>query len=159
MFGLFSTTDTQHPQLGTLKLQKGHWRGTMALPGKGAVPLILAGSRKGPDTAAVGEALLLPARFAQWQPMIATALYEHFDPYAESYAAQGEDASTGAVAPIRNAQDAWAQATLAAIVIAPLSGAMATELCFTTRWDEEHTLGARFQGERWLELCGSALIP
>ncbi|WP_295506892.1 hypothetical protein [Accumulibacter sp.] len=41
----------------------------------------------------------------------------------------------------------------------PLDDALTTELGYMTSWDEEHTLGARFQGDRFIELCGSVLPP
>jgi hypothetical protein len=34
-----------------------------------------------------------------------------------------------------------------------------SELGYTTDWDEEHTLGARFQTGKFIELCGSMLPP
>lgn len=40
-----------------------------------------------------------------------------------------------------------------------LDGELATELCYNVPWDEEHTLGARFRGTQWIELCGSTRVP
>lgn len=45
------------------------------------------------------------------------------------------------------------------VAISPLDGSLTTELGYTTAWDEEHTLGARFAGGTFIELCGSVLPP
>ena len=123
------------------------------------MPLILAGSKKAADETAINDALLLSTYLSRWQPQIAGALYEHFEPYAETYADSRRDADGDALPAIRNAQDAWQQSTLLAVAIAPLDRVLTTELYFDTCWDEEHTLSARFQRGQWLELCGSTVIP
>jgi hypothetical protein len=43
--------------------------------------------------------------------------------------------------------------------VMPLSSAFTVEFGFTTEWDEEHTLGARFQEGRLVELCGTVVPP
>jgi hypothetical protein len=49
--------------------------------------------------------------------------------------------------------------SLVFVSVTPLSGLLTTELGYTTAWDDEHTLGARFQSGRFIELCGSVLPP
>lgn len=53
--------------------------------------------------------------------------------------------------------DIEAHASLAFVSIVPEAGQWVVELGYATDWDVEHTLGARFAGERLLELCGSIL--
>ena len=64
MFGLFNAPDCQHPVLGTFVWQRGRWRGGIVIPQQHRVPLILAGSRKGPAPDALTLALALPADFS-----------------------------------------------------------------------------------------------
>ena len=45
------------------------------------------------------------------------------------------------------------------VSVTPLSGLLTTELGYTSAWDDEHTLGARFQLGKFVELCGSVLPP
>ena len=60
---------------------------------------------------------------------------------------------------IRNPEEAFQNARLEAVLIVTLDGETATELCYGVAWDQEHTLGPRFRGRSWIELCGSTLIP
>lgn len=53
----------------------------------------------------------------------------------------------------------WSEAKLEVVLVVELDGELATELCYKVPWDEEHTLGARFRGTQWIELCGSTLVP
>src|SRR5262245_33842779 len=55
--------------------------------------------------------------------------------------------------------DVWSHVSLVFVSVTPLSGLLTTELGYTTAWDEEHTLGARFQSGKFIELCGSVLPP
>jgi hypothetical protein len=41
------------------------------------------------------------------------------------------------------------------VLIEPLDGVPTIEIALSVAWDEEHTLGARIQEWRLLELCGS----
>lgn len=56
------------------------------MAGRAPTPLILAGSRKKPDDAAITEALALAELFAAKKQEIATALFDHFEPYDEAHA-------------------------------------------------------------------------
>jgi hypothetical protein len=53
----------------------------------------------------------------------------------------------------------WPYVSLAFVAVIPLDGVLATELGYTTAWDEEHTLGVRFQLGKFMEICGSVLAP
>lgn len=143
MFSLFKPKDIEHPIFGPLKWYHGRWQAHLDVPGHGKLRVLIAGAKSGLSAGAESEALLLLSAFAAWKPRIAQALLEHSEPYN----------------CVSSPEEAWRQASLQAAVVEPMAGIMTTELCFTTTWDEEHTLGARLQQGKWLELCGSTLLP
>ena len=110
-----------------------------------------------PDPAALAVAREVSTQFVGWRHQTETALYEHYEPYAESLAA-GEIQAAGKSLPITSPADVWLHVSLEYISVTPLGGTL-TELGYTAVWDEEHTLGVRFQGGTFLELCGSVLRP
>lgn len=140
------------PALGPFQRARGAWRGSIPLEGA-AVPLVLDGSSKAPSDAALSAARELAARHRARRPAIERALFEHYAPYAES--ADAESTAPKLATPA----DAGAHATLVFVALLPLGGALTTEYGYTVAWDEEHTLGARFVGERFVELNGSVLAP
>ena len=158
MFGLFKSAPFSDPTLGELTRSRGLWRG-MILVDSGLTPLALAGTRAAPAPAALAAAREVPTQLVDWRQAIETALYEHYEPYAESLAA-GEIPAAGESFPsITSPADVWPRVALEYVSITPLGGALTTELGYTTAWDDEHTLGARFQHGAFLELCGSVLRP
>ena len=157
MFGLFKSAPFSDPTLGELIRSRGLWRGVIRVD-SGLTPLALAGTRAAPDPAALAVAREVATQLAGWHLAIETALYEHYEPYAESLAA-GEMQAAGEPLPITSPAEVWPHVSLEYISITPLGGALTTELGYTTAWDEEHTLGVRFQGSTFLELCGSVLRP
>ncbi|MDF1486643.1 hypothetical protein PY257_15900 [Ramlibacter sp. H39-3-26] len=159
MFSLFTPPPHEHPVLGTMHWRSGHWRTAVALVGGDPTPLILAGSRKKPDDAAISEALALPELLVKHRQQIASALFEHFEPYDDAHTDRRLIDEDGELPGIRNPRDALEESELVAVLVKPLDGVMTVEFCFTTTWDREHTLGARFQRGEWLELCGSTLVP
>ena len=157
MFGLFKSPPYLDAQLGELTRSRGHWRGTLALEGGASVPLAMAGSRSEPDAQAVAAARDVPNRLAEWRSSIEAALFEHYEPYAEANAAD-EPESSGQVMPaIPAANQVWPHVSLVFVSVTPLDGVLTVELGYSAAWDEEHTLGARFQANRFVELCGSVL--
>jgi hypothetical protein len=159
MFGFLKTPDLQHPQLGTLRWSRGCWRGEVALPGHPHVPLVLFGSRKGPSTEALSHASALLDNLAAVKKQLQHALFEHYEPYAEAVREGQMEPMEDEFPVISSPEHALEQAEPEAVLIIDLDGQLATELCYRVPWDEEHTLGARFRGERWVELCGSTLVP
>ena len=157
MFGLFKTGDFQHPTLGVFRWVGSCWRGEISLAGGTAVPLIIAGTRKGPDHAALRHAENFGRDFKTIEARLMHELFAHYEPYAES-ARQSEIEANG-FPQVRNGGEALVIAEVEAVVVAELDGALATEVCYRVPWDEEHTLGARFRGPDWIELCGSTLVP
>ena len=101
----------------------------------------------------------VPAQFASWRPSIEQALFEHYEPYAEALAAGEVPPESEAFPSIHAANQVWPHVSLVFVSVTPLDGNLTTEFGLTTGWDEEHTLGARFQSGQLLELCGSVLPP
>ena len=83
MFGLFKSAPFTDPTLGELIRSRGLWRGTIRVE-SGLTPLALAGSRTAPDPAALAVAREVSTQFVGWRHQTETALYEHYEPYAES---------------------------------------------------------------------------
>jgi hypothetical protein len=158
VFGLFKSASFQDPLLGELVRSRGYWRGTLALEGC-PTALALAGTRAAPDAAAIAAARALTTQFTAWRPAIGTALFEHYAPYAEAVAAGEYQEDSDAFPRMASPLDVWPHARLEYVSIAPLDGVLTTELGYLTAWDEEHTLGVRFAGDRFVALCGSVLRP
>lgn len=140
------------PELGPFRRARGAWRGSIALEGV-AVPLVLVGSSKAPSPEALSAARELAARHRARRPAIECALFEHHAPYAESEGAEP------AVPTLATSADVWTHATLVFVALLPIDGALTTEYGYAVAWDDDHTLGARFVGERFVELNGSVLPP
>jgi hypothetical protein len=94
-----------------------------------------------------------------WRPAIEQALFEHYEPYAEAVTAGELPSPNEALPRIAAPSEVWSHVSLVFVSITPLSGFLTTELGYTTAWDDEHTLGARFQSGKFIELCGSVLSP
>ncbi len=158
MFGLFKSPPFHDPQLGELSRSRGHWRGTIAIA-SGHVPLALAGSRTGPDEAALVQAREATLQYASWRSRIGAALFEHYVPYAEALADGELPAPDEPLPELVDANQVWPHVSLVFVCVAPLGGVLTTELGYTVAWDEEHTLGVRIQNGEFVELCGSVLRP
>jgi hypothetical protein len=158
MFGLFKSAPFSDPSLGALVRSRGLWRGTLQLD-SAATPLALTGTRSAPDPNALAVARELTTQLAGWRRTIETALYEHYEPYAESVAAGEIQAADEGLPSINSPAEVWRHVSLQYICVIPLDGSLTTELGDVTAWDEEHTHGARFRGGTFIELCGSVLRP
>ena len=123
----------------------------------GEIPLAVAGTKVAPDANALAEAYRLPLSFPEWTQTIGQALFEHFEPYAEALETGEYPDPSESVRNIKSANDALSCAKLQFITIGPIGGQMMTELGYDTEWGEEHTLGIRYQGGKFFELCGSSL--
>lgn len=159
MFGIFKTDDFLHPSLGAFKWVRGCWRGETTLPGGKVAPLIVVGSRKGPNLEALEHAVDLHGNLQSIEPQLRQAMFDHFEPYAGALRDEDLKVKDSHFPSINNAAQALAFAEVEAIVVLELDGALATEVCYRVPWDEEHILGARFRGKNWIELCGSTLVP
>lgn len=123
------------------------------------MPLVLAGSRKGPDEAALSQGMAVPNVFRSIQAQLEQALFEHHASCAEAIRDGRLEPTDGKFHELQSPVDALREAKLEAVLVVELDGELATELCYKVPWDEEHTLGARFRGTQWIELCGSTLVP
>jgi hypothetical protein len=159
MFGLFKTPPFRDSLLGEFAHSRGHWRGAIALDGATNVPLVLSGRRSGPDELAVVMARSLPDAFASWRPTIEAELFEHFSPYAEAVAAGQLPVAAEQFPIISTPSQVWPHVSLVFASVTPLDGELTFEVGYTTAWDIEHMLGARFRTSKFLELCGSIVPP
>jgi hypothetical protein len=158
VFGLFKSASYSDPMLGELSRSRGLWRGMLQLE-SGPALLALAGTRVAPDPAAIALACEAKGQLSIWRSAIETALFEHYEACAEAVAA-GEFPEASETFPnISGPPGVWPHASLEFVSVLPLDGTLTTELGFTTAWDEEHTLGARFVDGAFVELCGSVLPP
>mgnify|MGYP001765808679 CR=1 FL=1 len=158
MFGLFKSPPFTDPALGELAWQRGFWHGQILLSPGSSVPVFVSGTRKEPDAQAIHVARGLSSQFLSLKPRIETALFEHYEPYAEAVAS-GEFSPQENLPKISAPAGVWPHVSLAYVSVSPLSGSLTTEFGYTVAWDEEHTLGARFQDVKFVELCGSVVPP
>ena len=93
----------------------------------------------------------MPAQYAGFKSVIEQALFEHYEPY-------GTDEESD-VPKLAEASQVWPQVQLAHVLVDTVDKVMTVELGYTTTWDEEHTLGARFRDGKLLELNGSVVLP
>src|SRR5690606_28663331 len=152
MFGLFKSPPFDDPQLGQLVRSRGLWRGTLEVEPSLPVPLAVAGLRRAPDPQALEAARQIASSYPGWQPVIANALFEHLEPYAQAVADGDLSAPEGGLPEINSPDDVWPHVTLVFAAVTPLAGMLTTELGYMTAWDEEHTLGARFQSGQFVGL-------
>ncbi|HYL73189.1 MAG TPA: hypothetical protein VEU96_03235 [Bryobacteraceae bacterium] len=159
MFGLTKTAPYHDEILGALKRSGKHWKGSLALEPHGAVELILSGDRSRPDSASLALARELPEQYADLRPEIQISLFEHYVPYREAVTQGAFPRHVSPFPEIPNAEAIWPHVTVRFVRIEPLltAGQMVdtVEVAYKAEWDEEHTLGARMQEWRLIELCGS----
>ncbi len=151
------------PQLGQLCFSFGFdtclWRGSIALLPDTSIPLAVAGNADGPDSTALALAKDLVLQLPSWRATIEKELFGHYEPYAEAIAS-GELKHEGDPLPaISGASDVWALISWVYAAVIPLGGDLVTELGLTVPWDEEHTLGLRFEAGKLVELNGSVVEP
>jgi hypothetical protein len=148
MFSLFKSRTVLDPVLGELRRSGGAWRGRLSVGGAAAVALVLPGDGNEPDPRAIEIVRELDERLLDWRAGIATALLDHLEPYAA-------EADTGTFSHIKTPEDVWPHARLCHVNVFEQSGVLTLELGYGVDWDEDHTLGARFQQGRLVELNGS----
>jgi len=159
MLNLFRSRPFHDPALGELRRSRGAWRGSLALTDDDRVPLALCGNRTAPDPEAILLARAVPDAFSAWRTALETALFDHREPYAESFAAEGSGTDDEPAADITTPDQVWPHVRFEFVSITLPDGVPTTEFGLAVAWDEEHTLGARFQEGRLVELCGSVLPP
>ena len=157
MFGLFKSAPFPDSQLGEFLRSRGYWRGLIILGDSSCVQLVISGTRYEPDEKALRVAHGLVNQFPLWKPVIERALFEHYLPYAEGFATGELPQPSEPFPKLGAASQVWPHVSLVFVSVTPLDGSLTTEFGYTTAWDNEHTLGARFQGTKFLELCGSVV--
>lgn len=159
MFGLFSSPSISDPDFGELKRSRGMWRGLISSLGQTARPLIVAGPKSAPDPKALHLAKSIADRYPSWKTVIEKELFDHLAPYAEAVAAGELPATEEQLPLIKKPSDVWPHVALEFVAVAPIDNTLTVEFGYRVTWDEEHTLGARFQDCGFVELCGSVLCP
>jgi hypothetical protein len=152
----FKTAAHADPVLGDLVRRHGYWRGQIALGLDGDVPLALSGGRTAPDQSSMTLARELASRYPVLRPAIERALFEHYEPYADAVES-GEIEALPEIPKLSRPDQVWTHVSPVHVLIEPLGRVDTVEIAYQTKWDEEHTLGARFQGWALVELNGSVL--
>jgi hypothetical protein len=157
MFGWLKAKPIDDPQLGTLQWKHGYWRGSIAFPGLDAVELRIHGDSGAPDGASLALARQVATRFEDWRPQVEAALFEHYEAYRDGIP-RDQQVEEG-LPDLAAASAVWAHVEPVYVLAGPLRGAPApgpiVELAYRTGWDIEHTVAARLQDGRLVELCGS----
>lgn len=161
MFGLFKTATFEDDHLGLLTRSGGLWRGSFALWQHGKIEFRLSGGRQSPDSASLALARELPTRYVTMLSQIQASLFEHFEPYRDAEASEELSDVSGLIPKIERAEDVWPHVSCQWVRIEPLQGSPqdgpTIEIAYRVAWDEEHTIGARIQGWKLFELCGSVV--
>ncbi|MFN8633996.1 MAG: hypothetical protein U0893_09090 [Chloroflexota bacterium] len=170
----FRTRRWHDPALGALARRWGRWHGQIVLGGDDrdgggtpstagqqavlpTVPLVLAGGRSAPDPALLQLARDLHERYAALLPALERAFFEHYQPYAEAVLA-GEEPPSDHLPTLTAPTQVWPHVTPVRVLLDVQRGAPTVEIAYRVAWDEEHTLGARFQNWQLVELNGSVLV-
>jgi hypothetical protein len=145
------------PLLGSLTGTWGGWRGQIVLGSGLAVPLVLAANVV--HSATPGERRLqlareLTVRYAELVPAVERALFEHYAPYGEAIAA-GDEPPHPRVPLLTHPEQVRPFVSTVRVLIAPIGHVETVEIAYRAAWDDEHTLGARFQDWQLVELNGS----
>jgi len=159
MFGLFKKPLHQDPVLGTLQRASGIWKGTLKLPGGEEISIRLAGGREAPDADFLTLAHGFAGKFEEIKPQISAGLFEHYEPYKEAFDDGQMEEGVESFPNLTNADDILPHASIEYVFIGPLQGAPGkgpfVEVAYRVAWDEEHTVGVRFQDWQVFEVCGS----
>lgn len=159
MFGLFAAHPFSDPLFGELKRSRGYWRAFVSLDSSAGVLLAVSGPRARPDQEALETARTFLAQYHGLRPLIGQALYEHYLPYAEAVVAGEFSPPVDGLPNIDAPEFVWPHVTAIHVSVTPMEGVLTVEVGYRVAWDDEHTLGARFQKGRFVELCGSVLAP
>ena len=161
MFALFKTAHFEDDLLGPLTRSRGSWKGSIALPRHGNIELSLSGGRQSPDSSSLALARQLPGRYEALLPEIQASLFEYYEPYREAESAGELPEPSEPFPKFQRAGDVWPHVFAQWVRVEPLQGSPQAgptiEIAYRVAWDEEHTVGARIQGWRLFELCGSVV--
>jgi hypothetical protein len=118
-------------------------------------PLEATTDSKAPDESALSAARSFSTAFAALRPQIETAPFEHYQLYAEAVASGDLPPPAEGIVQVQAPGDVWRHVVSKFVAIEPMSGPLVTEL--GVAWNDEHILGARFDQNRFIELCGSTV--
>ena len=104
--------------------------------------MVIPGSRSSPDGGAVTHVSALLSDYTRIRPVMRDALADH----------RPDSLSAEQVARLVVPDPVFAR-------VLSLGGQEMVELGYEVEWDEEHTLGARFNNGELVELNGSVLPP
>lgn len=155
MSGLFGSPHFDDAVIGRLKRSGGIWRGTLDVGETTGMPLNLFGSGREPDATELAAARQISAMFDAWRPSIQQALFDHYTPYGEAIAAQGQTAQETQMPALQTPEQVWNHVTLQSVAVVKMGGVVTTELVCAAAWDDDHMLGAGFQAGSLVELCAS----
>ncbi|MBY0491591.1 MAG: hypothetical protein K2R93_17265 [Gemmatimonadaceae bacterium] len=145
--GFFGNDIHNDPTLGGFERKGGTWQGVISLEGFGPVPLTVPGDRKRPDPASLALAPQAAVDVFAVRDALATALYEHWEPYFE---AEVDEAPR-----LETRHEVWPHVRIERLVVDAAHAEFPVELRLTVPWDPEHTLGARIAHGELIELNGS----
>lgn len=157
MLGLFRSSPYLDPALGRFVRSRGRWRGTIVLGGT-PLPLALAGSRREPDGNALRVAQALPETWSANREAVTRALVDYVEAYASAVADRVIEPCPGLSLDIAQAADIWRYVEIESASVTWFGDTLVSEVALRTRWDEEHTQGARFEDARFVEFNAS-IVP
>ena len=146
-------------KLGTLERSRGYWRGEIDVPGYGGKPLLLTGSKQAPAPPALEAAHRFTAMYQRSRTSIAAALFDHYGPCVVMRAEV--EAIEGSFPDIDSPENVWDHVHPQYVLVQEPRRNPIVEIAICVEWDPEHTLAARLQGDRLVELCASIrrLVP
>jgi len=140
-----------HAQFGQLRFAGGRWRGTVALENGARIPILIPGSRHGPQPEALEVAEHASAWWAKTRPDVERELFEHYS--------AGREDENAVMIDLRKSGEVWSNVELSSVEIKPHRSLSEIQVAMRVTWDEEHTLGALIRDARLIELNGSILEP
>jgi hypothetical protein len=153
---LFSRPNADDPILGRFQWKGGYWRGSIVVAQFEPVELRIPGIRSAPDPEALAAAKEVPARLPSLLPEIERALFNHYAVYRNAVRDSREEVQELPVPEaLSGPKQVWEFARPVWLEVLQLNGILTVEFAVTVDWDEEHTLAARIQSWRLVELCGS----
>jgi hypothetical protein len=143
-------------RLGVLVRRGDRWQGMIALPPDGETVLRLAGGRAAPDESGLMLARELAARYPALRPAIAQALFDHYKPHREVMEAENAE-ELKQIPRLDHSDQVWKHVSMVRVSVEPMNRLDTVEIAYRTDWDDEHTVGARFQDWALVELNGSVI--
>ncbi len=135
---MFGARSLDHGQLGPMLRRGRRWHGRLPIDTALSVPLVLPGSRSGPDPAAVAVVVSESDAIAALHALAVLAIADE----------NPEEPSANDVRP-----DAEILPVHATVI--DFDGQLTLELGYQAPWDDEHTIGVRFRNGALVDLCGS----